>query len=187
MIDGASMLAAPFFAFLGAGAWQDRRGENLLDSGAPFYDTYETADAGHVAVACLEPQFFAEFARLLPLEERFAAAQYDQALWPQMRDGHCRRLRAEDTRRMGGLVRADRRLRGAGAFARGSPAASAQHGARRAPQRWAAAAPGACPAPVGAAAHARIGAARERGEQPALLARFGIGSGGNRADWCRPE
>ncbi len=85
MVDGASMLAAPFFAFLGAGIWRDQRGENLLDSGAPFYDTYETADGGHVAVACLEPQFFAEFARLLPLERRFATGQYDQALWPQMR------------------------------------------------------------------------------------------------------
>lgn len=85
MVDGASMLAAPFFAFLAAGFWKDRRGENLLDSGAPFYDTYATADGRHVAVACLEPQFFAEFARLLPLEPRFAQAQYDQSLWPAMR------------------------------------------------------------------------------------------------------
>ena len=68
MVDGASMLAAPFFAFMAAGLWQDRRGSNLLDCGAPFYDTYETADGRHVAVACLEPQFFAEFARLLPLD-----------------------------------------------------------------------------------------------------------------------
>lgn len=85
MIDGASMLAAPFFAFMAAGIWQDRRGVNLLDSGTPFYDTYTCADGRHVAVACLEPQFFAEFCRLLPLEERFARAQYDQSLWPDMR------------------------------------------------------------------------------------------------------
>lgn len=85
MIDGASMLAAPFFAFMAAGIWQDRRGVNLLDSGTPFYDTYTCADGRHVAVACLEPQFFAEFCRLLPLDERFARAQYDQSLWPDMR------------------------------------------------------------------------------------------------------
>lgn len=85
MIDGASMLAAPFFAFLGAGIWKDRRGSNLLDSGTPFYDTYECADGRHVAVACLEPQFFDEFCRLLPLDERFSKAQYDQSLWPDMR------------------------------------------------------------------------------------------------------
>lgn len=85
MIDGASMLAAPFFAFMAAGIWQDRRGVNLLDSGTPFYDTYTCADGRHVAVACLEPQFFAEFCRLLPLDERFVRAQYDQSLWPDMR------------------------------------------------------------------------------------------------------
>ena len=93
MIDGASMLGAPFFSFLATGFWRDRRGSNLLDSGAPFYDTYETADGGHVAVACLEPQFFAEFARLLPLEERFAAAQYDQSLWEEMRVAIAARIR----------------------------------------------------------------------------------------------
>jgi alpha-methylacyl-CoA racemase len=92
MVDGAAMLAAPFFAFLAAGMWKDRRGVNLLDSGAPFYDTYETADGKHVAVACLEPQFFAEFARLLPLEEWFAPAQYDTRLWPEMREAIAARL-----------------------------------------------------------------------------------------------
>lgn len=85
MIDGASMLAAPYFGWIATGFWKERRGSNLLDSGAPFYDTYETADGGHVAVACLEPQFFAEFARLLPLEERFAGAQYDRSQWEAMR------------------------------------------------------------------------------------------------------
>lgn len=85
MVDGASMLAAPFFSFLATGFWNETRGSNLLDSGAPFYDTYETADGGYVAVACLEPQFFAEFAGLLPLPAQLAKAQYDQSLWDDMR------------------------------------------------------------------------------------------------------
>lgn len=85
MVDGASMLAAPFFGFLASGIWQEGRGSNLLDSGAPFYDTYECADGGYVAVACLEPQFFAEFCRLLPLPEEFVAAQYDKSQWPALR------------------------------------------------------------------------------------------------------
>jgi alpha-methylacyl-CoA racemase len=85
MVDGASLLASRFFAALSAGQWRDERGANLLDGGAPFYDTYETADGRHMAVACLEPQFFAEFARLLPLEERFAAARNDRSLWDEMR------------------------------------------------------------------------------------------------------
>ncbi len=85
MVDGASMLAAPFFGFTASGIWRDGRGSNLLDSGAPFYDTYRCADGLHVAVACLEPQFFGEFARLLPLDATFAANQYDTRLWPDMR------------------------------------------------------------------------------------------------------
>ncbi|MGX5803857.1 CaiB/BaiF CoA transferase family protein [Bradyrhizobium sp. Arg314] len=85
MIEGASMLAAPIHAYMAAGLWSDRRGENLLDSGAPFYDTYETADAKYVAIGCLEPRFFAEFARLLPLAGHFVGGQYDKSLWPAMR------------------------------------------------------------------------------------------------------
>lgn len=85
MVDGSAMLSAPTHAYMAAGQWRDRRGDNLLDGGAPFYDTYETADAGHIAVACLEPQFFAEFAQLLPLEPRFVTGQFDRSLWEEMR------------------------------------------------------------------------------------------------------
>ncbi|WP_187972520.1 CaiB/BaiF CoA transferase family protein [Aquibium microcysteis] len=94
MIDGASTLGTLPYALLAAGLWRDRRGSNLLDSGAPFYDTYPTADGKHVAVACLEPQFFAEFAALLPLDDRFVAAQYDPRLWPEMRSAIAERLAA---------------------------------------------------------------------------------------------
>ncbi|WP_457153894.1 CaiB/BaiF CoA transferase family protein [Mesorhizobium sp. P5_C1] len=93
MVEGASMLAAPLHALMAAGLWSDRRGANLLDSGAPFYDTYETSDGHHVAIGCLEPQFFAEFARLLPLDERFSRGQYDKALWPPMRAAIADRVR----------------------------------------------------------------------------------------------
>lgn len=85
MVDGVSTLASLFFAMSSAGLWQEKRGSNLLDSGAPFYDTYETSDGLFVAVACLEPQFFAEFATLLPLDEELAKSQYDREKWPEMR------------------------------------------------------------------------------------------------------
>ena len=97
MIEGASMLAAPIHAYMAAGLWSDRRGENLLDSGAPFYDTYETADARHIAVGCLEPRFFGEFARLLPLAGHFVGSQYDKSSWPAMRVAIAARVR-EKTR-----------------------------------------------------------------------------------------
>ncbi|MCR4266616.1 CaiB/BaiF CoA-transferase family protein [Nitratireductor sp. ZSWI3] len=93
MVDGASMLAAPFFGFSATGFWRQERGANLLDGGAPFYDAYEAADGGHVAIACLEPQFFAEFARLLPLDASLAGAQYDEARWPEMRKAIAARIR----------------------------------------------------------------------------------------------
>nr|WP_245454746.1 CoA transferase [Mesorhizobium sp. M3A.F.Ca.ET.080.04.2.1] len=93
MVEGAAMLAAPIHAFMAAGLWKDRRGENLLDSGAPFYDTYETADGRHVAIGCLEPRFFAEFASLLPLDRAFVHSQYDRSSWPQMRAAIAARIR----------------------------------------------------------------------------------------------
>ncbi|MCV0397393.1 MAG: CoA transferase [Rhizobiaceae bacterium] len=93
MVDGASMLMAPTWGMMSAGYWRDQRGSNLLDGACPFYDTYETGDGGHVAVACLEPQFFAEFARLLPLDEAYLARQYDPSCWEAMRDEIAARLR----------------------------------------------------------------------------------------------
>ena len=116
MIEGASMLAAPTYALMAAGLWQDRRGDNLLDGGAPFYDTYETADGRHVAIACLEPQFFAEFARLLPLDAGFAARQYDRGSWNAMRSAD-RRGRRNGRAMNGQRCSGQRCLRGAGAVA----------------------------------------------------------------------
>lgn len=97
MIDGVAMLTAPFHSFVATGFWKDKRGSNLLDTGAPFYDTYETADGRHVAVGCLEPQFFAEFARLLPLDTAFVSRQYDLSSWGGMRAAIAARFR-EKTR-----------------------------------------------------------------------------------------
>lgn len=106
MIEGASMLAAPIHAYMAAGLWSDRRGENLLDSGAPFYDTYETADARHIAVGCLEPRFFGEFARLLPLAGHFVGSQYDKSSWPAMRAAIAGRVREKTRDEWAGLFAA---------------------------------------------------------------------------------
>jgi alpha-methylacyl-CoA racemase len=85
MVDGAASLMSIFFGLKSAGQWAGARGENLLDGGAPFYDTYETADGRHVSIAALEPKFFAELARRLGLDERFVKRQYDRRLWPELR------------------------------------------------------------------------------------------------------
>ena len=82
MIDGGGdAFPPPSSAFMAAGIWQGTgAAPTFSTTGAPFYDTYETADGRHVAIGCLEPQFFAEFARLLPLDEKkLAARQYNVA------------------------------------------------------------------------------------------------------------
>lgn len=84
IVDGAAHLSAVLQGLLAGGRWQDRRGVNLLDGGAPFYAVYPAADGGHLAVGALEPQFYAEFARLLELGPD-APGQWDTARWPELR------------------------------------------------------------------------------------------------------
>ncbi|WP_296678164.1 CaiB/BaiF CoA-transferase family protein [Novosphingobium sp.] len=59
MVDGAAILSAMTYTFLGNGQWQDERGVNLLDSGTHFYDTYETSDGKFISLGSIEPQFYA--------------------------------------------------------------------------------------------------------------------------------
>jgi alpha-methylacyl-CoA racemase len=70
----------------GMGHWKDERGSNLLDTGAPFYDTYETADGRYVAIAAIEPQFYRQFRqRAGLLEDADLDRQLDRSTWPAMR------------------------------------------------------------------------------------------------------
>ncbi|WP_406724204.1 CaiB/BaiF CoA-transferase family protein [Streptomyces sp. GD-15H] len=69
IVDGTAHLSAMIHGMLAAGGWQDRRGANLLDGGCPYYGTYGTADGGYMTVGALEPQFYAEFLRLLGTED----------------------------------------------------------------------------------------------------------------------
>ncbi|MCP4318790.1 MAG: CoA transferase [Hyphomicrobiales bacterium] len=86
MVEGSAMLATPIFSFMASGMWQGgERGQNLLDSGCPFYDTYETSDGLHVAVAPLEPQFFAALLKGLSLDDGWAQKQYDRESWEELR------------------------------------------------------------------------------------------------------
>ncbi|WP_406197172.1 CoA transferase [Kitasatospora sp. NBC_01560] len=84
IVDGAAHLSSALWGLLASGQWQDRRGVNLLDGGAPCYAVYLAADGGHLAVGALEPQFYAEFARLLELGPD-APGQWDVARWPELR------------------------------------------------------------------------------------------------------
>ena len=79
VVDGTSTLTALLCGMTAAGAWPGRRGENLLDSGAPFYDVYPTSDGEYVAVGALEPGFYAELLRLLDIDPDEAPDRNDPA------------------------------------------------------------------------------------------------------------
>jgi alpha-methylacyl-CoA racemase len=99
MVDGSALLTSLVYGLRAAGGWQDARGSNLLDGGAPFYDTYATADGGYVAVGALEPQFYAALLHGLGLADASLPAQHDRAGWPVLRqrfaETFAQRTRAE--------------------------------------------------------------------------------------------
>ncbi|MEV4223940.1 CaiB/BaiF CoA-transferase family protein [Nonomuraea sp. NPDC049725] len=88
MVDGAAILFAMFYQGVRGGFWGPR-GTNLLDTGAPMYDTYETADGQYLAVGALEPQFWDTMVRLMGLTG--LPDRDDRAQWPALRE----RLAAE--------------------------------------------------------------------------------------------
>ena len=85
MVDGTALLMAPFFGASAMGFWSDRRGTNLLDSGAPFYDVYRCSDGLELAVGAIEPQFFAALLDVLGLSTDEVPPQNDQSRWPELR------------------------------------------------------------------------------------------------------
>jgi alpha-methylacyl-CoA racemase len=85
VVDGTSALTALLVGMQAAGASSERRGENLLDTGAPFYDVYRTADDEYVAVGALEPAFYAELLRLLELDPAAVPDRADPGQWPTLR------------------------------------------------------------------------------------------------------
>ena len=85
MVEGASLLAAMFSGLLAAGRWSEARGENVLDSGAPWYDVYETADRRYVAIGAIEPKFYAELVARLGLAGEALPAQDDRKRWAELR------------------------------------------------------------------------------------------------------
>jgi len=85
MVDGSALLTSFLYGMRASGTWQDNRGSNLLDGGAPFYDTYATSDGEYVAVGALEPQFYAALLRGLGLADAGLPDQHDRDGWPELR------------------------------------------------------------------------------------------------------
>ena len=84
MVDGAALMLTPFYGARASGAWGER-GTNLLDTGAPFYDVYETADGKWLALGAIEPQFYAALLEGLVLTGTELPAQMDTHGWAELR------------------------------------------------------------------------------------------------------
>jgi alpha-methylacyl-CoA racemase len=85
MAEGTALLGSNTYGMLQIGEWRDERGANLLDGGAPYYGTYETADGKWVAVGAIEPKFYAVLVDAVGLEDVDLDAQEDIGSWPETR------------------------------------------------------------------------------------------------------
>jgi alpha-methylacyl-CoA racemase len=108
MVDGALSLMTPIYAMKAGGRLTEPRGENQLDSGAYFYETYECSDGQFICVASIEAKFHAELLRRLELDPASLPSQWDKSKWPDVkerltalfrtrtRDGWCHILEGTD-------------------------------------------------------------------------------------------
>jgi alpha-methylacyl-CoA racemase len=86
MVDGAAYLMGAIWGLRGMGGYTEERGTNLLDTGSPFYDVYETADGEWVSIGSIEPQFFAELLERTGIEHDDLPHQMDRSGWPLLRE-----------------------------------------------------------------------------------------------------
>src|SRR5688572_17581599 len=82
MVEGAALLATMFAGFLRAGSWSEARGENILDTGAPWYDVYETKDRKYVSIGAIETRFYEELLQKLGVPD---LGQHARERWPEMK------------------------------------------------------------------------------------------------------
>jgi alpha-methylacyl-CoA racemase len=87
MVDGSALLASMIWGLAAQGAWSDKRGSNMLDSGAHFYDTYACADGSHISIGPIEAKFYSEFLHRLGIPETTDfARQHDRTGWPSLKE-----------------------------------------------------------------------------------------------------
>ena len=196
MVDGAAALMAMTYTLRSAGIWLDERGTNMLDTGAHFYEVYESADGGYFGVGAIEPQFYAELMRLLGLGDEDLSTQMDRDTWPAMKERFAAIFATRTRDRVGGRLRRDRRLCGTRAVAgRGTrppaqPGPGDLHRGRRGRPAGTGATvrghprsdppPAAPPGPVRRRGPGRLGAVGPAGGRPAQLGRHPLTGGRHR-------
>jgi alpha-methylacyl-CoA racemase len=95
MVDGAASLMSIFYALHAAGSFSLKRGENVLDSGAFFYDVYECTDGKYISLASIEDKFLEEFLRRMEIDPREMPAKMDKARWPEAKAKLARRFKSK--------------------------------------------------------------------------------------------
>ncbi len=86
MVEGAAMLGNIFQGFRALGQLSPKRGDNVLDGGAHFYDTYETKDGGYMAIGAIEAPFYKKLLELMGLNQAEFEPQMDKARWPAWKE-----------------------------------------------------------------------------------------------------
>ncbi len=86
MVDGSASMLSMMHSFINAGFWHEERGTNILDTGAHFYEVYETSDHQFMAVGAIEAKFYAQLLEGLGLESSDLPPQMDRAQWPAMKE-----------------------------------------------------------------------------------------------------
>lgn len=104
MSDGAASLMTYVFGLRAIGRWVDERGSNAVDTGAPFYEVYETADGKHVAIGAIEKRFFATFLRLIGMDPALVDQQWKVAGWPKFKKAIADRFRTRSRDEWCGLL-----------------------------------------------------------------------------------
>jgi alpha-methylacyl-CoA racemase len=85
MVDGSATLMALMYGMFSQGTWKDERGVNVLDTGAPWYDTYATRDGKWLAVGAIEKRFYEAFVERLGMKLGERPKQHDRAGWPELK------------------------------------------------------------------------------------------------------
>jgi alpha-methylacyl-CoA racemase len=86
MVDGAASLMTTFFGLMAAGMWKDERGVNILDTGAHYYNVYETSDGKHISIGSIEAKFYKLLLELTGLDKEDLPAQMDRESWPMFKE-----------------------------------------------------------------------------------------------------
>jgi len=95
MVEGSALLTAGLHGLRNIGMWSRGRGRNMLDGGAPFYDTYETADGKYVAVGAIEERFWGDLVKVLELDPASVADRLDPSRWAAVREVLAERIRTK--------------------------------------------------------------------------------------------